>query len=102
MYLFPPLLKGCLNFLHRFFFKIDFFYRLTEGKIPIIGCGGISSGEDAYEKIRLGASLIQFYSALVYQGFPVTGRIKRELVDCLRKDGFTNIQQAIGIQHKKS
>ena len=77
-------------------------YRLTQGKIPIIGCGGVSSGEDAYEKIRLGASLIQFYSGLVYQGFPITGRIKRELVSCLRRDGFTNIQQAIGCQHKKS
>ena len=77
-------------------------YRLTQGKIPIIGCGGVSSGEDAYEKIRLGASLIQFYSGLVYQGFPITGRIKRELVACLKRDGFTNIQQAIGCQHKKS
>ncbi|KAI1701099.1 dihydroorotate dehydrogenase domain-containing protein [Ditylenchus destructor] len=75
-------------------------YRLTQGRIPIIGCGGVSTGRDAYEKIRAGASLVQFYTALVYQGFPVIGRIKRELAECLRQDGFTSVQQAVGIDVK--
>lgn len=76
-------------------------YRLTAGKVPIVGCGGISSGEDAYSKIRAGASLIQLYSAIAYQGFPVIGKIKRELVELLRRDGLSNISEAVGIDHRK-
>ncbi|VDK65193.1 unnamed protein product [Onchocerca ochengi] len=76
-------------------------YSLSHGKIPIIGCGGISSGQDAYEKIRAGASLLQLYSSLLYQGFPVVGRIKRELVECLARDGFRNISEAVGADHRK-
>uniref|UniRef100_A0AC35FRM4 Dihydroorotate dehydrogenase (quinone), mitochondrial n=1 Tax=Panagrolaimus sp. PS1159 TaxID=55785 RepID=A0AC35FRM4_9BILA len=76
-------------------------YYLTDGKIPIIGVGGISSGEDAYEKIRAGASLVQLYTAIVYQGFPVIGRVKRELDVCLRRDGFKNVSEAVGFDHKK-
>ncbi|KAE9548576.1 hypothetical protein FO519_008213 [Halicephalobus sp. NKZ332] len=72
-------------------------YQLTDGKIPIIGCGGISSGQDAYEKIRAGASLVQLYTAMVFQGFPVIGKVKRELDECLRKDGFGNVQEAVGV-----
>lgn len=48
---------------------------MTGGKVPIIGCGGIASGQDAYEKIRAGASLVQLYSALVYKGFPIVGKV---------------------------
>jgi dihydroorotate dehydrogenase len=76
-------------------------YSLTGGKIPIIGCGGISSGEDAYEKIRAGASLVQLYTAIVYQGFPVIGKVKRELDACLRRDGFKNVSEAVGADHRK-
>uniref|UniRef100_A0A1I7XGN3 DHO_dh domain-containing protein n=1 Tax=Heterorhabditis bacteriophora TaxID=37862 RepID=A0A1I7XGN3_HETBA len=76
-------------------------YSLTEGKVPIIGCGGVASGADAYEKIKAGASLIQLYSAFVYQGFPVVGKIKRELAELLKNDGYSNISQAVGIDHKK-
>lgn len=75
-------------------------YRLTGGRIPIVGCGGISSGIDAYAKIRAGASLVQFYTALVYEGFPFIGRVKRELVECLRNDGYTNVEEAIGCDHR--
>lgn len=77
------------------------FCSLSHGKIPIIGCGGISTGQDAYEKIRAGASLVQLYSSLLYQGFPVIGRIKRELVECLARDGFRNISEAVGADHRK-
>jgi dihydroorotate dehydrogenase len=71
-------------------------YRLTEGRIPLIGVGGISSGRDAYAKIRAGATLVQLYTALVYQGPGLVKRIKRELAACLRADGFSSITEATG------
>ena len=52
--------------------------------MPIVGLGGISSGEDAYKKIRAGASLVQIYSSLAYQGPPVVNKINRELAEILR------------------
>ena len=59
-------------------------FNTISGKMPIIGVGGVSTGEDAYEKIRAGASLLQLYSALVYHGPPVVSRIKRELEELLQ------------------
>ena len=56
------------------------------GQVPIIGVGGVSSGEDAYEKIRAGASLVQLYTALSYDGPPLVNRIKQDLVKLLRYD----------------
>ncbi|ESO81935.1 hypothetical protein LOTGIDRAFT_170476 [Lottia gigantea] len=75
-------------------------YKLTQGKIPIIGVGGIASGQDAYEKIKAGASLIQLYTALVYHGPPVVKKIKKELDQLLQADGYSNVQDAIGMDHK--
>jgi dihydroorotate dehydrogenase len=72
-------------------------YRLTGGKIPLIGVGGIASGGDAYAKIRAGASLVQIYSALIYQGTALVPRINRELAQYLRRDGFANLAQAVGV-----
>lgn len=60
------------------------FYRLTGGRIPIIGVGGVASGQDAFEKILAGASLIQLYTSFAFQGPPVVRRIKRELDEILR------------------
>ena len=60
------------------------FPAFRSGKLPIIGVGGISSGRDAYDKIRAGASLVQVYSAIAYEGFPVVRKIKRELAELLR------------------
>ncbi len=71
-------------------------YRLTAGKIPLIGVGGIASGADAYAKIRAGATLVQFYSAMVYHGPGRVQVIKRELARLVREDGFSSIRQAIG------
>jgi dihydroorotate dehydrogenase len=71
-------------------------YRLIRGKIPIIGCGGIASGADAYAKIRAGASLVQLYSALVFHGPGLVGSIKRELAAYLRADGFACVRDAVG------
>lgn len=71
-------------------------YRLTQGKISLVGCGGVASGEDAYSKIRAGASLVQLYSALVYEGPLVVRRIKRELAALLKRDGFQSVSEAVG------
>jgi dihydroorotate dehydrogenase len=72
-------------------------YRLTGGKLPIIGCGGIASGADAYAKIRLGASLVQLYSALVFHGPGLVAAIKRDLAARLVADGFRSVADAVGI-----
>jgi dihydroorotate dehydrogenase len=69
--------------------------RLGES-VVLIGVGGIGSGADAYAKIRAGASLVQLYSALVFKGPRLVGRIKRELLGCLARDGFANLSQAVG------
>ena len=75
-------------------------YKLTEGKIPLIGSGGISTGEEAYLKIRAGASLVQVYTALVYEGPLVIQKIKKELATILRRDGFSSVAEAVGADHK--
>jgi dihydroorotate dehydrogenase len=71
-------------------------YRLTSGKLPIIGVGGIASGADAYTKIRAGASLVQLYSALIFEGPGLVSRIKQELAALMARDGFTSIAAAVG------
>uniref|UniRef100_L7LZA5 Dihydroorotate dehydrogenase (quinone), mitochondrial n=1 Tax=Rhipicephalus pulchellus TaxID=72859 RepID=L7LZA5_RHIPC len=76
-------------------------YRLTKGSIPIVGVGGVFSGEDAYAKIRAGASAIQLYTALIYNGPPVVRTVKAQLADLLRKDGYARIQDAVGADHRK-
>lgn len=79
---------------------ISKFYLHTKGQIPIIGVGGISSGQDAYEKIKAGASLIQIYTSLTYEGPPIVNRIKRELSELLDRDGLSSIKEAVGIAHR--
>ena len=71
-------------------------YSLTNGQIPLIGVGGISNGIDCYEKIKAGASLIQLYTSLVYQGPSLIANIKKELLNCIITDGYKNIKEAIG------
>ena len=75
-------------------------YKLTGGKIPLIGVGGVASGADAYAKIRAGASLVQLYTALVYGGPGLIGVIKRELAEHLRRDGFSSVAAATGADHR--
>ena len=72
------------------------FYKLTEGKLPIIGAGGISSAQDAYAKIRAGASLVQLYTALVFQGPELVHDINEGLLRLMEKDGFNHISKATG------
>ncbi|MDQ7071764.1 MAG: quinone-dependent dihydroorotate dehydrogenase [Rhodobacterales bacterium] len=73
---------------------------LTDGKIPLIGVGGIASAQDAYAKICAGASAVQLYSALVYQGFSLVNDIATGLDDLLERDGFDNITEAVGSKTK--
>ena len=69
----------------------------TRGKIPIIGVGGVATAEDAWLHIRAGASLVELYTALIYEGPGVVERIKTGLAGLLRKGGFRSIGDAVGI-----
>ena len=68
----------------------------SNGRLPLIAVGGIDSGAEAYARIRAGAAAIQLYSALIYGGPGLVGRIKRDLARCLRDDGFTSVAEAVG------
>ncbi|MFC5372228.1 quinone-dependent dihydroorotate dehydrogenase [Brevundimonas faecalis] len=68
----------------------------ADGRLPLIAVGGIESGEDAFARIRAGASAVQIYSALIYQGPGMIGRIKRELAARLRAEGFSALSEAVG------
>ena len=72
-------------------------YKKTKGKFVIIGSGGIFNGEDAYRKIKNGASLVQLITGMIYEGPGIVKKINHELVELLEKDKFKNIQEAIGI-----
>jgi len=76
-------------------------YVLTSGRIPLIGVGGISNAEEAYAKIRAGASLIQIYTALIFAGMSLAERIKSGLTKLLAADGFVNISDAVGVDHRR-
>lgn len=75
---------------------VKYIYRKTEGKMPIIGVGGISSAEHAYERIKAGASLIQVYTGLVYEGPGLIRSIKQGLVRLMEEDGHSSIKQIVG------
>ncbi|MFQ5765512.1 MAG: dihydroorotate dehydrogenase (quinone), partial [Rhodospirillales bacterium] len=76
-------------------------YRLTEGRIAMIGVGGVASGADAYAKVRAGASLVQLYTALVFEGPGLAARINAELAALLERDGFANVGDAVGADHRE-
>ncbi|MDF1716347.1 MAG: quinone-dependent dihydroorotate dehydrogenase [Antarcticimicrobium sp.] len=73
---------------------------LTGGEIPLIGVGGIASPEDAYAKIRAGASAVQLYTALVYQGMSLVPRIVTGLETLLARDGFATVAEAVGTKRE--
>ena len=73
-------------------------HRLSDGAIPLIGVGGIGSGAQAYAKIRAGASALQLYSALVYEGPSLVARINQELAALLARDGFGSVAEAVGTE----
>ena len=72
------------------------FYKQLNGKIPIIGVGGVNSGKSAYEKIIAGASLLQLYTGFVYRGPSTAKDIKKELIQILKSEGINNIKEAVG------
>jgi dihydroorotate dehydrogenase len=76
-------------------------YRQTSGRVPIIGVGGIASAEDAYGHIRAGASLIEFYTGMIYRGPGLAREIKRGLMRLLERDGFRSIGEAVGTASMK-
>jgi dihydroorotate dehydrogenase len=74
-------------------------FRAADGaELPLIGVGGIGSGADAYARIRAGASLVQLYTALVYEGPGLARRIARELGALLARDGFARLADAVGTE----
>jgi dihydroorotate dehydrogenase len=75
---------------------ISHVYAMTRGKYVIIGCGGVFSAEDAYEKIRRGASLVQLITGMIFEGPQLIGEINRGLARLLQRDGFKNISEAVG------
>jgi dihydroorotate dehydrogenase len=72
------------------------FAQVSAGRLALVGVGGIASGADAYAKIRAGACAVQLYSALVFEGPGLVARIKRELAERLRGDGFASVSAAVG------
>ena len=84
-----PLFESSNNILRKM-------YNLTNGQITLIGVGGISNGSDCYEKIKSGASLVQLYSALTFSGPLLISKIKNELIDLIKTDGYKNISDVVG------
>jgi len=76
---------------------IRILYRATEGKTPIIGSGGVFTAEDAYEKIRAGASLVQVYTGFIYQGPGIVKDLVEGVERLLQRDGLSTLTQAVGL-----
>ena len=107
------LLLQILHFQDQKFYKISikkekdlsdkvlkFLYQETNQELILIGVGGISSALDVYNKIKLGASLVQMYTSLTYGGPQLINKILIDLVKLIKDDGFTNISEAVGINNK--
>ena len=77
-------------------------YRLTGGNLPLIGVGGIATPEQAYAKIRAGATAVQLYTAMVYGGIGLPGRIALGLDRLLSRDGFGAVAEAVGVDQARS
>ena len=75
---------------------INKFYKLLKGKIEIIGVGGVDSGKSAYDKFLSGASFVQLYTGMVFQGPNIVLKIKKELKEILTNDGVKNFREIIG------
>ncbi len=85
----PPLMPLALDTVRRL-------HRLLRGRVPIVGVGGIAGAEDALEFLRAGASLVQLYTGLVYEGPGLVRRIKQDLVRLLEREGFKSVAEAVG------
>ena len=67
-------------------------------RYAIIGAGGVSSGEDAYRMLKIGASLTQMLTALIYEGPAIVGRVTRELLRLMERDGVRRISEVVGVE----
>lgn len=76
--------------------RIADFRKATGGAVPLIGVGGIANATDAWARIRAGASLVQLYSAMVYEGPGIARAVNKGLLELMRRDGFASIQEAVG------
>ena len=74
-------------------------YRSHKDRFAIVGCGGVFSAEDAYEKIRSGASLVQMITGMIFEGPQVVGEINRGLTQLLKRDGYASVSEAVGAAH---
>ena len=75
---------------------INKFYKILNGKIKIIGLGGVDSGKSAYEKFLAGANYVQLYTGMVFRGPNIVNLIKKELKELLLKDGVKNFSEIVG------
>ena len=92
-------LKACFQIGRHLFGStemVSYVARRTE--VPVVGVGGVATARDAYEKIRAGASVVQLYTGLVYQGPTVARDINRGLVELLERDGFDAVEDAVGAE----
>jgi dihydroorotate dehydrogenase len=80
---------------------IGHIYKQTGGRLPVIGVGGIFSAEDAWEKIAAGASLVQVYTGMVYEGPGLPKKIVRGLIERMKRDGIKNLKEIIGLESKR-
>ena len=78
---------------------ISKFYKILKDKTKIIGVGGVSNGQDAFEKITSGATLVQLYTGMVYRGPRIASKISKELIELLKNKGFKNVSEAIGTKN---
>ena len=81
---------------------ISHIYRATQGRMPVIGVGGIFNAEDAYDKIKAGASAVQIYTGWVYEGPGVVKRINRGLLKLLDRDGLKHLSEAVGMEGRST
>jgi dihydroorotate dehydrogenase len=88
-----PLRERALEVVSRIYLR-------TEGRVPIVGAGGIMGADDAWERIRAGASLVQLYTGFVYGGPGIVKRINRGLAKRLRAEGFDSLAEAVGAAHR--
>ena len=79
---------------------ISYIYKKTKGRYVIIGLGGVFSAEDAYKKIKLGASLVQLITGMIFEGPQVISEINQGVVKLLKTDGLENVSQAIGVDRQ--
>jgi dihydroorotate dehydrogenase len=81
---------------------ISHIYRATQGRVPVIGVGGIFNAEDAYDKIKAGASAVQIYTGWIYEGPGAVKRINRDLLKLLERDGLRHISEAVGTESRST